>query len=100
MLNTAIEVVEHKAGSPAVLLVLKDFRQVSLEFPSAEEALDLADALRALSRPSEPLSLAGCRCFTCLSAQPSSPSCTPSSTSLPNPSLRPLLPGKSRLHGN
>lgn len=53
MLNTAIEQVEYKPGSQAVLLVLKDFRQVLLEFPSPEEALDLADALRALSRPSE-----------------------------------------------
>ena len=53
MLNTAIEQVEYKPGSQTVLLVLKDFRQVLLEFPSPEEALDLADALRALSRPSE-----------------------------------------------
>ena len=44
--------VEHKPGSQTVLLVLKDFRQVLLEFPSNEEALDLADALRVLSRPS------------------------------------------------
>jgi myotubularin-related protein 9 len=51
MLNTAIEVVEHKPGSQTMLLVLKDFRQVLLEFPLPEEALDLADALRALSRP-------------------------------------------------
>ena len=51
MLNTAIESVEHKTNSQTVLLVLKDFRQILLEFQSIEEAIDLADALRALSRP-------------------------------------------------
>ena len=53
MLNTAIETVDHKTASPVVILVLKDFRQLVLEFPGPEEALDMADALRSLSRPGE-----------------------------------------------
>ena len=51
MLNTAIESVEHKTNSQTILLILKDFRQISLEFQSLEETIDLADALRVLSRP-------------------------------------------------
>ena len=55
MLNTAIETVEHKTGSSVAVLVLKDFRHIVLEFRGPEEAADMADALRTLSRPSEPV---------------------------------------------
>lgn len=51
MLTTAVEGVEHKVNSPVLLIILKDFRHLVLEFPGPEEAQDMADALHHLSRP-------------------------------------------------
>ena len=66
MLNTAIETVEHKTGSPVAVLALKDFRHLVLEFRGPEEAADMVDALRALSRPSEPVTVASSHQQTCV----------------------------------
>ena len=66
MLNTAIETVEHKTGSPVAVVALKDFRHLVLEFRGPEEAADMADALRALSRPSEPVTVASSHQQTCV----------------------------------
>lgn len=55
MLTTAVDSVERKANSPLLVIVLKDFRHLVLEFPGPEEAQDIADALHLLSRPGKSL---------------------------------------------
>ena len=55
MLTTAVDSVEHKVNSPVLVVVLKDFRHLLLEFPGPEEAQDISDALHLLSRPGQPL---------------------------------------------
>lgn len=55
MLTTAVDRVEHKVNSPLLLIVLKDFRHLVMEFPGSEEAQDMADALQHLSRPGQSL---------------------------------------------
>ena len=106
MLNTAIESVEHRANSPVAVLVLKDFRHLVLEFPGAEEALDMVDALRHLSRPGKPhearrlvymVQMLKSVCISLHLLQQFSPSCMHSHTSRLTPSLSLHLPGSARL---
>lgn len=55
MLTTAVDSVEHKVNSPVLVIVLKDFRHLVMEFPGPEEAQDISDALHLLSRPGQSL---------------------------------------------